>query len=589
MRGNNLHFMPTKARRLANQFPPRKRTEPVATVPSLSRSYLSPQPSGSAISSGRVYAHKASRFNPIRNLDPQRLTLWIDEFNGGYLRNYALLMDAIQSRDDVLRCVIPKRKLAVARREIEVITLDETPEAARHKEALEYFWENVTASDALELDRAGGSALLISQMMDAHAKRYAVHELLWKPRPQGLSCQFNFVPLYWFECRTGALRFLPHDLAIEGDPLEDGHWMVTVGEGLMEACSVAYMFKTLSLKDWVFYNEKHGSPGIAGKTKAPKGSVMWDNMVDAVSKIASNFSVVIGMDDAMEKIDFSAEGQLPYPPLVERMDRAMAAIWRGADLSTISAGQGTGQGASLQGDESDLVEAGDALMLSETFQIKVERRVIAYTFGEGVMPLAYGRVMIPPKQDVDADIKIDEFLVAAGVPVGVTDTLERYGRPMPDDDEQLLEKKAAPMMQFSGGGAGRFGGNGNGGERGSGSGNGGGFMTEDELRHYAGRTREAANCAEDRALLKRTREELAKTQAAAFKPLRERVEGILELTNEDAFRAALDRLRSDAPNLIADARPGTAAVIERALTAGEFNRRARRVVCAKPTRRRVNP
>ncbi len=181
-----------------------------------------------------------------------------------------------------------------------------------------------------------------------------------------------------------------------------------------------------------------------------------------------------------------------------------------------------------------------------------------------------------------------EFLVATGAPVGVSDTLERYGRPTPDDDEPILEKKAAPAMQFGGNGHPSDGG-GNGKNGGSKNGNGGGrFMTEDQLRSYSARGREAANCEEDRALLKRTREELARTQAAAFKPLRERVDGILELTNEDAFRAALDRLRSDAPKLIANARPGTADVIERALTAGEFNRRARRVVSSRPARRRVN-
>src|SRR5262245_38989666 len=103
--------MPAKARPLANQFPPRRSTQSrISTAPSNSNLYSSAQPDGSLISAQRVYAHKASRFNPIKNLDPAKLATWIDEFNGGYLRNFALLMDAIQNRDDVLKSVIPKRK-----------------------------------------------------------------------------------------------------------------------------------------------------------------------------------------------------------------------------------------------------------------------------------------------------------------------------------------------------------------------------------------------------------------------------------------------------------------------------------------------
>lgn len=524
------------------------------------------QPDGSHVSSLRVWQHKASRFNPIKGLKPDTLTQWIDDFNRGYIRPFALAMDAIQSRDDVLKSVIPKRNLAIARREIEVVSVDDSPEAQNHKETLEYFWRNSTATDALDLNRKGGPALLIKQMMDAHAKHYAVHELLWRPTPDGLTCDFHFVPLWWFENYSGALRFLPHDLAYYGNELEDGAWMVTIGDWLMEACSVAYMYKTLSLRDWVIYNEKNASPGLMGKTKAQKGSAKWEEMKTAVMDIAADFSVVIGESDEISKIDFSADGQLPYPPLVERMDRAMSAIWRGADLSTISAGHGHGQGASLQGEESDLMEAGDALLLSETLNMQVENRVIAYAFGEGTKPLAYGRITIPPKQDVVGDIAIDKFLVEAGADMGMTDAMERYGRSLPDDGERLLKKSVVPNP---------FGGNGNGNGNGNTPFGINGGRPQPELN---GETEPIEQANESRRLLKRTQDELLNVQSAAIGPLRERLAGILELTNETAFRAALKKLREDMPNLLVNVKRDTVAVLERGLTADAFNRCARDIV-----------
>ena len=42
------------------------------------------------------------------------------------------------------------------------------------------------------------------------------------------------------------------------------------------------------------------------------------------------------------------------PALVERMDRAIAALYRGADLSSISKGEG--MGVSLHGEESDMLQ-----------------------------------------------------------------------------------------------------------------------------------------------------------------------------------------------------------------------------------------
>ena len=55
-----------------------------------------------------------------------------------------------------------------------------------------------------------------------------------------LTATFRFCPLWWFEGTIGRLRFLPTEFAIYGVDMEPGGWLVTVGDGLMEACSVAY-------------------------------------------------------------------------------------------------------------------------------------------------------------------------------------------------------------------------------------------------------------------------------------------------------------------------------------------------------------
>ena len=64
----------------------------------------------SLINARRMEMFQRMRFNPIRGMDPERLSTQIDQFHYGYLRDFALTMEAIENRDDKLKCVAPKRK-----------------------------------------------------------------------------------------------------------------------------------------------------------------------------------------------------------------------------------------------------------------------------------------------------------------------------------------------------------------------------------------------------------------------------------------------------------------------------------------------
>jgi hypothetical protein len=166
-----------------------------------------------------------------------------------------------------------------------------------------------------------------------------------------------------------------------------------------------------------------------------------------VQNFAADLAIVTNSGATIDKIDISTAGALPYPPLVERMDRALATLWRGADLSTMSARTpNAGQGASLQLEEITLLEDDDTQLISETLNMQVDKFVIEYTFGAGTKPLAYFKLKTTQKKNVDQEMKVDEFLLASGAPLGKQNTLERYNRPMPDTDEELLKiLPAAPV------------------------------------------------------------------------------------------------------------------------------------------------
>ena len=403
---------------------------------------------GNTITTERVATSIRHRFDPLPMLNPRLLTQYLQQFEYGYLDAAARTWEAMERRDDRLASVAAKAKSALARHGYEVLIvagLDEAQkaEAQRHKAALEYLYGNCTATNAAREDETGGFSLLVRQMADAVGKRYAVHEIVWEPRAGGrLTATFRHAPLWFFENTTGRLRFKPQDGATEGVPMDPDAWLVTVGEGIMEACSVLWMFKHLPLRDWLAYSEKFGMPYLLGKTGAPFNSREWNAMAAALRGFGSDGAAVIGGTD--EIIPVSVAGgsdSVPYPGLIERSDRAMSILWRGADLGTQShGGAGGGQGASLQGDETSALDEDRAAWLTESL-IPVSRTAIRYLFGSGATPLAYVRVKTQVRRDIQLDLAVDTFLLNHGAPMALAAALERYGRPVPAAGETLLQAR----------------------------------------------------------------------------------------------------------------------------------------------------
>ncbi len=452
--------------------------------------------------------------NPIRGLTAERLAAQIDGYVNGYVANFALTVEAMEQRDDILKNVITKRKKAVTRHGWEVLAENDSPEARQQRAALDYFYRHLTCSHALRRDERGGFQLLVYQMMDAVAKGYAVHEIVWKPkvntksevrsakykapgeRPDSLrpselesrpfvgrsasdlpnsaegpeffrtsdfefrtspelppefrtshfdlhtylTAHFQFVPLWYFEGTTGRLRFQPEPGVAEGTDLEERNWLVTTGEALMIACARAFLFKHQPLQAWLDYTQHFGFPGLRGMTSATRGTPEFQEMEEALSQFMKNLSVVTNSAESIDVIDLKGHGQPPFADLVERMDRVMAALWRGADLSTIS--RDRGYGASLQEQESDLLEQDDARTLSDHLNATVDRWVIEMLFGRHVEQLARVKILVTPEERTPHDLAVDQFLVDHGAKLSIAETLERYGRGEAKPGEDWLNAKS---------------------------------------------------------------------------------------------------------------------------------------------------
>ncbi|WP_009964065.1 phage portal protein family protein [Verrucomicrobium spinosum] len=378
---------------------------------------------------------KQTRYNPLRNCTPATLSRDLDMFESGWVRNAALLWNAIIDRDDMVRTVVSKRTKAVAHRPWDIVLVEEdSPEAQSHKDALETFFNRLTVTDCLDLNVRGGFSLLVRQMMGAQMHQYAVHEIIWKPGRE-LQAELKFCPLYLFENTEGKLRYTGPMSQASGMELDPDGWMVTVGEGLMKAISVCWMFKKLSLADWLNFSERFGIPGVHGTTNAQIGTPEWDAFVTALEEFANEWVMASSTGSEVKLIEAGKTGEAPFRPMVDRMDAAIARLVRGGDLSTISRTDGVG--ASLQGEESGILEKDDCELISDTLNIQLTRQVIAYVFGPAVEPLAYIKIQPTPDQDNRAEMEIDNHFEKLGIPQSKADIAERYGRTLPDEGDDL--------------------------------------------------------------------------------------------------------------------------------------------------------
>ena len=368
-------------------------------------------------------AEKMYRGNPLVNWTPDVLGRQLAAWTHGDIREMAWVMEWIQQHDDICSTVSAKAIGAVARHGygielVDGVRAEQKDLAEAQREVLQDFYASVEVSHAMDVDTHGGMRLLVAQVMDGFAKGYAAHHIVWRPSANGLMAELQQVPLWFFEARSGGLRFITSPFGYEGVPLEKmggrSAWMVSRGRGVMLAASIARLFKQIPLQDWLTYCDRHGMPGFLGKTSERKGTDGWNNLANAVRSMGAEFGAVVSAGDVIEVLDLTAQGNLPYEKLVDRMDRAMAMLWRGADLSTISQG-GAGSGASLQGDETQDLDADNAAWAGETIDRNLSRTVLEWNFGKGVPQLA--KLVLRTKTRDDTKLEIEK--IKAAIEIGL--------------------------------------------------------------------------------------------------------------------------------------------------------------------------
>lgn len=404
------------------------------------------------------------RFNPLTQLTAATLTSSLDAFDLGDLAPAARLWAKIAERERVLSNVKSKREEAIALRPIRVEPLNDSPEAKDQQAVIEAFLAGLKGGHALNRQITGGVALVVQQMMESVSYFYAAHHFRFAPDaskpiklPSGaevptLGCTAEYVPLEYFEARTGELRFLGPDLSYNGQPLEPNRWMITTGPGLMRAASIAIFEARLARHDRLNLSEKWGQPAIIGHTTAGKNTDQGRAMKSAVTTVAANYRGVI-YGAAENKIEplwpsgSGGSGNSPMKEIMEDVKQELITLYMGSELSTMSAKDSVG--ASLQGESTADRQRADCVRIGETLTATPVPLVIKWYFGDEARVLV--RVTLEPPDNEDANKLLERVqgAVSLGAQVPIEPVCKRIGVPLAKKGEEVFKASAPrPAVQL---------------------------------------------------------------------------------------------------------------------------------------------
>lgn len=384
--------------------------------------------SASTVSTSRLVEASRMQADPLASMTPESVKYAHNAFRAGRLAPAAILWEAFEDFDDKCNPAADKAKSSAMFHGWD-ITLDDAadPVAIKHAEALKTFFNRIAATDATDLNKRGGMDVFTYNMLDAEGKGYSAQEIIWQRRGGHLSAEMRFVPLQFFENTTGKLRFIENPYSLEGVDLKPGHWVTHWGRKVMLPVTVCGMYKRFSLQDWLEFSLRFGSAAIVATCAAEPGAPDWIAMENAAAAAAAGGAAVIGDANALEALNFGSSGNMPYEAMIDHMDRAISTLWRGGDLSTMSSDT---QGASVQGDETEILDNATIVRMNGTINEQVVTHAIKYMFGE--YPRAWFQQKGAIKEDTELDIKIDDAFDRWGIPQNPESRCERYHRQMED-------------------------------------------------------------------------------------------------------------------------------------------------------------
>ncbi|TCS69757.1 phage gp29-like protein [Sulfuritortus calidifontis] len=385
------------------------------------------------------------QWRPLASMTPAMVADVLRRAAQGDAHDFLLAADDIREKDLHYRAVLQTRTLAVAGLPIDIQPWDDSPAAKR---AAELVQDAVRESDL---------AVLITHLMDAVAKGYAVAEIVWETSGD-VWYPRSILPreAHWFsfDADTGRLLRLvdgsaegaeipPYRMIVHAPPVAAG---IPLLGGVARSALWAWVFKSYAMRDWARFCELFGQPIRVGKYHQGASPDDVAVLKQAAFSLGSDAAAVIPQEMVLELIESgskSASADL-YHQLIDYLDRQVSKAVLGQTMTTDSGTSGSlAQAKVHQEVRRDLLEA-DARAVAATLTRDLIAPIVRLNLGDAA-PLPVLKLLVEDPEDLTALADHVVKLTGAGMPIPQWWVREKFGIPEAQDGEPVLGAPAAPQ------------------------------------------------------------------------------------------------------------------------------------------------
>lgn len=379
--------------------------------------------------------------HPSRGLTPGRLAELLLDSERGNARAYLELAEDMEEKDLHYRAVINTRKLCVAQLEV---TVDAASDDAEDQANAELVREVV---EALDLETT------IFDMQDGIAKGYSATEICWDTS-EG---EWRPTELLWREPKWFRIDYIdgqtirlfdgsqlgidlpPFKFLLHKPKTKSG---IPLRGGLARAAAWSFLFKNMTIKDWVIFAEVYGQPLRVGKFGPEANDKDKAALLAAVRNIGSDAAAIIPQAMLIEFIETGQKGVDLWERLANFLDQQVSKAVLGQTTTTDAISGGHAVSQEHQEVRED-IERADAKGVAGTINRDLVRPLIDLNRGP---PKKYPLLRIGRQDQVNVPELATALaqLVPLGLKVGMSTVRDKIGMPDPADDEELMTAPKAP-------------------------------------------------------------------------------------------------------------------------------------------------
>ncbi len=386
---------------------------------------------------------------PGDGLNPVRLAQILREADAGDPVRYLELAEAIEERDPHYLGVLGTRRRSVAQIDITVEAASDAPDDVTRADMVR---------DWLKRDELAEEMF---DILDAIGKGFSQTEIIWDTSTgQWMPERLEWRDPRWFRFARGDLK-TPMILSDAGqeEPLPAFKFISAVikaksglplRSGLARVAAWGWLFKAYTARDWAIFTQTYGQPLRLGKYQAGASDADKATLFRAVANIAGDCAGIIPASMEIEFVETGSVGATSslYKDRIEHLNHEISKAVLGQTATTDAVTGGLGSGKEHRQVQED-IERADARALSAILNRDLIRPWMQLNFG----PLdAYPRLKIarPEPEDTEVLAKTAETAVRMGMKVSASKTRIRLGLDEPENDDDILQAKAAEKAPTDG-------------------------------------------------------------------------------------------------------------------------------------------